>query len=249
MTSAPWTLAPAGVLTGALLMWAFRRIADGEALRQAANRIQAHLLEFWLFVDEPSLVWKSWKGLLAANVRFLRLLILPLIILSIPTTPLFFWLDALYGSEPLPVGKPALVTVRFNEPLERLAQVPELMPPEGISIDGPPVRVFSEREVSWRIQPQRPLSGELEWRLAGARFEKSVSAGPDPGFVSRRRSRSLLALVRYPTEAPLGAGPVDWIEVSYPFSSVSLFGFETHWSIWFLAFTFVGAVLSPRRLE
>jgi hypothetical protein len=240
MTPALWTLAPASVLIGASLMWAFRRIADREALRAAANRIQAHLLEFWLFVDEPSLVWKSWKGLLWANARFLRLLLVPLAVLSVPATPLYFFLDAFYGSSPLRVGEPAVVTLKVNQPPDR----PELKAPDGISVEGPPVNVTGQGEVSWRIRPLRPLSGTLVWTLAGRKVEKSVTAGPGPHFVSRKRTRSPLELVQYPTEAPLGAGPVEWIEISYPYASVPFLGLETHWAVWFLAFSLLGAALA-----
>jgi hypothetical protein len=226
-------------------MWAFRRIADREALRAAANRIQAHLLEFWLFVDEPSLVWKSWKGLLWANARFLRLLLVPLVVLSVPTTPLFFFLDAFYGSSPLRAGKPAVVTLKVRTCKEdRGHSGLELKAPDGISVEGPPVNVTGEREVSWRIRPLRPLSGTIEWTLAGRKVEKSVTAGPGSRYVSRKRTRSPLELVRYPTEAPLGAGPVDWIEVSYPYATVPFLGLETHWSVWFLAFSLLGAALA-----
>jgi hypothetical protein len=249
MTSALWTLAPAGAVAGAVLMWAFRRIADGAGLREAAKRIQAYLLEFWLFVDEPSVVWKSWKGLLLANARFLRLLLVPLVVLSVPTTPLYFLLDALYGESPLAVGKPALVTAQLHQALDRLAPVPQLNPPEGISVESPPVHVFGERQISWRVRPLRPVSGNLALSLAGSRMEKSVEAGPGRRLVSRRRTQSLVELVRYPTEAPLGAGPVEWIEVSYPSATVPALGVDVHWTVWFIAFSLVGAALSPGRLE
>lgn len=236
------TLVPVSVLIGALAMWAFRRTAEVDAIRQTINRIQAHLLEFWLFVDEPSLLWKSWSGLLMANARFLRLLLPPLVILSVPMAPIFFLMDAFYGTAPLPVDKPALVTLAINQPLD-----PVLEAPDGISIESPPVHVTSERQVSWRIRPLRPLSGQLQWLIAGAKVTKSVEAGPiGPRLVSRKRTRSLIELVRYPTEARLSSGPVDWIEVSYPATSVSLLGLEAHWSIWFFAFSLLGAVLAPK---
>jgi hypothetical protein len=74
--------------------------------------------------------------------------------------------------------------------------------------------------------------------------EKSVTAGPGPHFVSRKRTRSPLEVVQYPTETLLGAGPVDWIEVSYPYASVPFLGLETHWAVWFLAFSLLGAALA-----
>jgi hypothetical protein len=42
-----------------------------------------------------------------------------------------------------------------------------------MSVESPPVRVFSQGQVSWRIRPQRPLSGKLEVAVAGG-LDRSV---------------------------------------------------------------------------
>ena len=226
-----WTLAPFGILCGAAMLWVFRRISDGRAIHQTVNRIQACLLEFLLFVGEPYELWKSWTGLFAANGRLLRLLAVPLVVLGVATLPLFFFLDAVYGSAALPVGRPAVVTMGFDRPLQDLSRLPELQGAAGISVESPGVRVFSERQVSWRIRPLRAVSGKLVWAGGGGKWAKSVRAGNGFAFHSPRRVRGLLELLRYPTEAPLPAGDVAWIEVSYP---------EAHWSAWFLVFSVVG---------
>jgi hypothetical protein len=169
-----WTLAIAGALYGYAMFWIFRRTARGPAILTAVKRIQAHLLEFWLFVDEPRTIWKSWRRLLASNARLLGLLFIPFLILSIPSVPLFFLLDALYGTRPLPIGKPAVVTIPFDGPRNA---VPDLVAPHGIAVETPPVLVPSLHEVSWRIRPQRALSGELQWGAGRTKLSRSVSAG------------------------------------------------------------------------
>jgi len=217
------TLVLAGLLTGMLAVWAFLRLTDTAALRVTVNRIQAHLLEFWLYVDEPWLVGKSWKGLLGANGRFLRLLLIPLIVLSVPGTALVFLLDGFYGSDPLPVGRPVVVTARFREPL----QMPELKVPAGVIVDNPPVRVANGREISWRIRPQRPVHGCLSLAIAGRSVEKSISAGLEAAAWKRAWY----------------TGPVEWIEVAYPDANMA----GWHWSIWFLVSSFAGMLLARMK--
>jgi hypothetical protein len=238
-----WTLAPAGVVCGAAILWVFRRIADGDAIHTALNRIQARLLEFWLFMADPQSLWQSWKGLLAANGRFLRLLGVPLVVLSVATLPLFFFLDALYSTAALPVDRQAVVTMAFDRPLDAVSPLPELQAPAGIAVETPAVRVPAEWQVSWRIRPLRPVAGELVWAGGAEPCEKSVRAGA--GFHSPRRARGL-ALLLHPAEAPLPSGPVEWIEVAYPSAEPALFGVEAHWSIWFLAFSLIGMLLAHR---
>src|SRR6185369_5986603 len=108
----------------------------------------------------------------------------------------------------------------------------ELKSPPGIAVEGPPVRVWSHREVTWRIRPERAASGKLEWNLGGATLQKSVAAGDTSGWLSRKRTRSLAALALHPTEARLPAGPVGWVEVDYPSAEVAIFGREAHWLVW-----------------
>ncbi len=238
-----WTLAPLSVLAGALMMAVFRRTTGREAIRQAANRIQAHLLEFWLFVDEPALVWKSWKRLLEAQFMLLRRLLPPLVILTIPMIPAFYWLDAVYGHSPLSPGRAALVTIGMNRSLDT---PPLLTAPAGIAVESPPVRVFAAREVSWRIRAERALSGMLELRDGAATVRKSIRAGSGVAYLPTRRSQSVFDLVRYPGQAPLGPGAVAWIDVSYPSARVSLFCLNAHWSVWFIVFSTLGAIVFGR---
>lgn len=238
-------LALVSILLGALAMWVFRRIARPKEIRCAVNRIQAHLLEFWLFQDEPSMIWRSWKGLVVWNARFLGLVLLPMVVLAVPMTPFYFFLDAMYGSSPLPIDQPALVTVSFNRMGAETA--PAVMEaPDGILIDAPPVRVYSERQMSWRIRPVRAVTGELQWLTDNGRITKNITAGYGSHLISRRRTGSLLELIRYPAEAPLTAGPIEWIEVSYPAAEVTLLSSEAHWSTWFLFFSLMGALLPTR---
>jgi len=189
-----------GTLTGAAAIWLFRRTSDGAKIRAKVNQIQARLLEFWLFVDEPAAIAKSWRDLLSANAALLRLLLLPLAILTILTLPLYFWLDEKYGTSPLPVGKPTVITLQLDQPQDPHKPLPELRPPDGIAVEGPPVRVFSLRQVSWRIRPARPMTGKLTWVIGTRTIERRIAAGD-------------------------------------PFS-------EFHWSVWFVGFSLVGAILA-----
>lgn len=234
----------AGILSGAAAGWLIRKMCDGAAIRAAVNQIEAHLLEFRLFADEPSVIWSSWRGLLAGNARLLYVLLPPVLILFIAGMPFFFFLDGLYATSPLPVGKPALVTVGFGTPLEALPVTPALRAPEGILVDMPPVRIFSERQVSWRIRPLRELSGTLQWRIGGADVSKTIAAGNAFAWHSAERTQSWIQWIRYPLEGPLPAGPMRWIEIAYPAAEPALFGLALPWAVWFLVFSCCGAGLA-----
>jgi hypothetical protein len=225
------------------MMWTFRRTANRQALGAEAKRVQAHVVEFWLFADEPALIWQFWRDLLRANARLIALLAVPLFILSAPMIPLFFLLDAIYGHAALPVGRPALVTIGLARDAP---ESPVLSVPDGIRVESPPVRVPGAREVSWRIRPGRPLSGALRVSMAGSSVEKSIRTGSDFAWLSPKRVQSIAGLIRYPTETPLPPGAVEWIDVSYPAASVAFAGLDAHWLNWFTVFTVAGAILAAK---
>jgi hypothetical protein len=115
----------------------------------------------------------------------------------IVTLPIFVCLDASYGTSLLQVNRPALVTLQFDAPLERVSALPQLQAPPGIAVETPPVRIQSRRQVGWRIRPLRPLSGKLQWTAGGHAWDKNVAPGTGLALHSCRRSRSRFALVRY----------------------------------------------------
>jgi choline-sulfatase len=146
------TLVPLAALCGVITAFVFRRFSS-PAIRPTINRIQAHLMELVLFIDEPPLILRAQGKLLRENLRLLRQLAVPLLI----TAPLFaivIWqADEVYGRAPLAAGEAVVVTAHGNaDTLEA--------PPEVI-VETPGVRIAGSGEVSWRIRPTRAFSGQL----------------------------------------------------------------------------------------
>lgn len=151
------TLVPLSVVCGVAAAWVFRRFASGD-IRQTVNRMLAHVMELWLFLDDPRLILKAQRVLLRANLRLFRQIAVPLAI-SAPLFALAMWqADAICGRAPLPAGQPAVVTahVRSGDLTDvRLEAAP------GMVIETPGVRIPRFHEVSWRIRPTQPFSGSL----------------------------------------------------------------------------------------
>ncbi len=239
-------LAPLGVLAGVGMLWVFRRTSNQAAIRQVKRQLQAHLYELRLFADEPALIWRAQAGLLAANARYLGLMLVPALVLTAPMAILFAHLEAFYGLEPLPLGQPALVTVQMNAALDpRLP--PRLEAPDGIAVETPAVRDLEARQVSWRIRPLAPVSGYLRVVLPGEAVEKSVAAGSGPRYLSSRRVRPALDLIWHPAERRLPAGVIDWVEVGYPPAKVHWLGMDLPWLVWLLGFSLLSALVLKRR--
>ncbi len=234
-----WILIGAGALSGVISVWAFRRWSDSVELRAAWNRILAHLLEIQLFGSEPTLILKAQRDLMADNVRLLRALSRPMLVLLLPFAALFIALEACFGRAPLRPGQPTVVTVQCKREAGNSMPELQLTGTADMRVETPAVRVPREGQISWRVRPVRSSEGELSIRCDGRIVTKSISANSGLDWLSERRS-GWAATLLHPFELPLKDPGIDWIEVDYPPAAV----FQMHWLVWFLAGTLVGSSIS-----
>jgi len=234
------SLVPISVLSGISMLLVFRRASDQAAVRRAKSLVTAHLLEFRLFMDEPRLILKAQRDLIVANARFLRLMLRPVVVLTLPMALLLAAMEGFYGHAPLRICDPAIVTAQMKHDDTSLS----LKAPDGITVETPPVRVAADRQVSWRIRPLRATNAQLELVRADRAIAKSISAGSGMHYLSERRG-SLANLLLRPTERPLSDSEVDWIEVRYPTATI----LSLHWLIWFFAISAVTALALRRKFR
>jgi choline-sulfatase len=156
------TLVPLAALCGVVAAFVFRRFGS-PAIRPTVNRIQAHLMELVLFIDEPRLILRAQGSLLRENLRLLRQLAVPLVITA-PFFAIVMWqADRVYGRAPLAAGEAVVVTAHGNA--EKLEAPPEVV------VETPGVRVASSGQVSWRIRPKQAFSGKLTVKGGAERVE------------------------------------------------------------------------------
>jgi hypothetical protein len=240
-----WTalagLSAVSVLFTVLALLVVRTFSDQAAVLRAKSLAQAHLLEFRLYDDDLRSVFRAQRELLVANFRLIRLLLPSVLVLAIPGVVLFGLLDACYGRAKLVVGEPAVVTVQLaaDDTNAKLAA------DQGIAVETEPVRVAAERQLVWRVRPVRAVSSALRLNTPEGVVTKSISAGHGVGFVSERRTDSLLSFVLQPVELPLSHPGVRWISVQYPKATVM----GMHWVIWFLLISLAAALLLKRPLR
>jgi hypothetical protein len=135
---------------GVIATRVFRRFTDPGRLGGTINRILAHVMEFRLFLDEPRIILRAQRELIAENIHLLRQMALPCAILAIPFALLYGPLDRHFGYGPLRIGEPAVVTARG---------MTELKAPPGMVVETPGVRVLRTGETSWRVRPVTAVYG------------------------------------------------------------------------------------------
>lgn len=243
------SLAAVSILTGIALLWAFRKTSDQAALRRTKKKLQAYLLELRLYGDDLSLVWQAQKNLLLENMRYLRLMMRPALAVLLPVVILLIHLDAFYGMTPLQVGEPAVVTIQASRPIGPETEPPRLEAPAEITVETPAVRALEPSQFSWRIRPLQEVDGRLRFAWEGREWEKTIAAGDRPRYLSVRRVRSWMDSFLYPGEDRLALDGIEWVEVRYPPSSISLAGVELHWLIWFFVISMASAFALKGRFK
>lgn len=236
-------LVPISAVCGAAAFLAFRRWADRASLRRSMNLLLAHLLEFRLFLDEPRLVLRAQRALLAENFRMLRLVLKPVLLLAAPMLIVLSQMEACFEYAPLRPGEPALVTIQLTE--WNSLPSPALHAPPGIAVETEPVRVVAERQVSWRVRGSRPEAGDLRLDWNNRVLTKSIVCGSGVHYLSEQRVRSIWPFLLHPTEALLPDTGVAWIEVRYPYAAI----LGLNWIVWFFLSSAAGAFLCAAVLK
>jgi hypothetical protein len=242
------SLALLAAVAGIAMLWVIGKLSNQDAVRLTRRQIQATLLEFRIFWDEPRVVWRSQIRLLRLNLRYLGLLLPAVLIGVIPVALLMIRMEALYGRAPLPVGQPAIVTVQLAGPIDERAAPPRLEAPALVLVETPALRVFRDNQVCWRIRPLGAASGNLKLLVNGEVIEKHIVAGGPWCYLSDRRSGRLGDLFWHPGEPPLQNGNVTWVEIRYPTAFWGPGNFQFQWIWWFFAFSMLAGLLLKRRI-
>jgi hypothetical protein len=229
------SLALVALLCGAATMAVYRRAGGLDSAARTLKRLVAHLVEFRLFASEPVLIWRAQLAAIRESARLFLVMAKPALLLALPMAWLLVQLDSTFGHAPLPLGQPAIVTVHFARPLGAADAASALAVPPEIAVETPPVRAIAQREIYWRVRPLGAVRSAVTLKLHDGEFTKSIDVGREGAWLSRCRSRSMLAFLVHPEERRLPPGDVDWIEVSYP---------ATPWLAWFFAFSTLGALLA-----
>lgn len=234
-------------LAGVGMLWVFGKTSDQKRMKAVKNKVWAALFELRVYVDEPRVTWRAQKSLFAANLRYMGLALKPALWMILPMGLLLLHLEAFYGRSPLPVGREAIVTMGMSPDWNPESPAPQLTAPPEVRVTSPPVRAIPTREVSWRIEPVREVSGDLTFLVDGQPIGKRIEAGARRRFVPGRSVNSTLGTVWSPDEKKIPSGRVEWIEIRYPEASLPIFGVHWNWLVWFFAVSLVVALLLKKR--
>jgi hypothetical protein len=229
-----WALAAISLASGVFLVWLFGKTSDQDRIRTIRDRIRGNLIGVRLFQHDIGVVLQLQGTIFGDTFRFMGLALVPLLIMLVPVLLIMAQLQLRFDVRPLEIGEPVLLKalVRDASVLDRDVA---LDVPDGVTVETPPVKIRSNREITWRLRVDRPGNHTLVVRVGDAVVEKRIVAGRGWGPVPYLRSGHLLDTLLYPGEPPIAADhPVEAVEVGYPPQDLSVLGIEVNWLVGFL---------------
>lgn len=229
----------ASAVFGVLALWLFKHMSWQRGIRAAKDRIKAHVIEIRIYQDDLAVVGGAFARVMARNVQYLGLNLLPFVPLAIPFALLAGQLFVRYAYAPLPVtaaeasllpGQGTLVEVRMAPGREREVSQLRLELPPGVRALSPLVRAPSEGRAFQEVAALQPGVHALVLQLgerAETRETMPLIAGVErPRLVQPRRVSSrdwyraddpALFPALWPAQPTFPAGsPYRMVAVAYP---------------------------------
>jgi uncharacterized membrane protein (DUF106 family) len=261
--------------TSIAMLLIFKRTSNQARLAAVKRQIHAALFEIRLFNDDLGAIFRAQAEILRHNLTYLRLSLVPMLWMIVPLVLVIAQLQFHYGYKGLAPGQPILLKAQVRDgvtivgsdgevalastlPAGALAKTgaardsaPLLEAPPQIEVKTPAVWIPATREVIWRVSPQAAGSYDVQLRVGGGTYSKSIRVSDDvvrrspvrlePGFLNQ---------LLYPAEAPLpGDGALTSITVAYPETDIHVLGWDLHWMIVYFALSMIFAFALRKRFN
>lgn len=229
------------ILSGAGMLWLFGRFTNQRLLGHARDRISAAVYEVRLFIDFPRRIFSAQKAMLYWSLRYLIATLPPIAILTLPFGALLPHLEARYGVEPLPTGRPVLLQVVCAQGTKAPVSVSV---PDGVKVTAPPLHVVADNRYVFRLQVAKGIH-DVVVHVGDVGVTKTLVADPNASRVSvdRRAGASHVLSIGHEDVLSSDSG-IELVRVEHPARSLSFLGFVLPWwAIWLLVSTISALLL------
>ena len=245
-----WPLTVLAVLVAAGTLLVVGKLSNQARITVTKNLIKAHLLELWLFRDDVRTILWSQVSILGLNARYIGLTLKPMLVLLIPLTLIVAALEPWFGMRPLRPGEAAIISLRAAD--AKAAATASLVTGDGVVVETPALRIAATNEIDWRIRVLKSGVHTVSIEVGGQTLDKRIVASEQLARVLPSRTASFWQSLLNPGEPGLPASSlIERIDVQYPDGTVSLFGWQMHWLVYFIGacFVFVLALRRPLRVQ
>jgi len=229
-----WPILFISFVAGIVMLWIFGKVSNQDAIKRIRDRIRGNLIGVRLFQDDIGVLLRLQGTILIDTLRYMKHSLVPMLIMIVPVLLIMIQLNLRFSVRPLAPGETTVLKVRVRD-ASALRKGIALDASPGFTVETPPVRIPSEREVAWRIRAGKAGRYAVKVRLGDEVVEKELVVGGGWTSVSPLRTGGgITQNLLYPGEKPLLSSlMIESVTVNYPDLDVTVFGFVIHWLVLF----------------
>ena len=140
------------VITGAVMLFLFKLTSNQQAMKEVKTKISAYFLEMRLYKEDISAVMASQRNILKANMGYMKLALIPALVMIVPVVLVIVQLELRYAHTGFGPGETAMVKVTLEEGLDVVKNPVALKADQGVEKASPAVRIPSLNETDWKIR-------------------------------------------------------------------------------------------------
>ena len=215
---------------GVLALIAFKHLSAQRGIKNAKDKIKAHLIAISIYQDDLAIVGKSLGRVLLRNFQYLGLNLLPFVPLSIPFVFVLAQLVTRYAFAPVPVtasaehvmpGRGTTIEVELARYAAADVGKLQIKYPDGVVPVSPLVRNAADGRAFQEVVATRSGEFAIQFKIEGVTESKLLYAGDvDPRAMQPERGRGFIASILWPAEDSFGsASPFERVSFAYPDSA------------------------------
>jgi hypothetical protein len=229
----------------------YKYTSNQKGIKKVKERIKAHFVEIWLFIDDPILILKAQAGIFSHAIRYLAYALIPLAIMFLPVLTLLINCEYRYHYRPFQPGEVFLLKLRFSEHVfERRDAVNFELPPS-LELTAPPLRLQDKdesgkefHEIDYRLKVNEKGNHTVKLSV-NEKKQIEVRIFADGSHNARLNPVEAIGFPTtfwHPGTGSLKTNDcIEKIEVQYPQVRMSFFGWEIYWVWPFLILMFIFA--------
>jgi hypothetical protein len=140
------------IITGAVMLFLFKLTSNQQSMKEVKTRISAYFLEMRLYKEDISAVMASQRNILKANMGYMKLALIPALVMFVPVILIMVQLNLRYAQTGFRPGDTAMVKVTVDEGLDVVKNRVALKAGGGIEKASPAVRIPTLNETDWKIR-------------------------------------------------------------------------------------------------
>lgn len=229
-------------ILGVLLLLIFKYTSNQSAIARIRDDIKANFLAIKLYRESSFVALRSQIKIFVSSFKLLFHSIVPMLFMILPVSLIIVQMGMWFQARPFRIDDdPVIIKMKLNRAIQNRQSNIRLEPQRGVfKTIGRPVRVFSKKEIYWKIAPEKTGYHSLVFQVNNHKYEKLLAVGD--GFMrlsSRKPSQDLADVFLFPLEKPFPSDSiVRFIDIDYPERVSKMYGTD-----WWIVYFFISSMV------